>query len=180
MHILSNLFFRVVPISKTRDMHNIDLFVYFPILDVNERIPNYMDQVSQITNEQNDQKKMFSATPLEITKIMIEIVFAITLCIAIYCLKRNQNSLEEKILKAVQLEHQNPTNFNQNEIQTVELLYSAAQSFHFAEKQKNDAVKSEKRIQKETLFTLLQKTLICPSHTFKPENDSNQIAINLD
>ena len=153
--------------------------MYFPILNVNETIPNYIEQGTHFTDEQNDQKKMFHKTPLEITKITIEIVFAVALCIAIFCLKRNQNSLEEKILKLVQPpEHQNPENINQNEIHTIELLYSAAQSFHFTEKKKNVAAKPENRIKKETLFTLLQKTPIYPSNTYTPKNGSKQIAIN--
>ena len=132
-----------------------------------------MDQVSELT--QNYEKDILGTTPLGIMRNTIEIVFCLILCLAIYRLKRNQTSLENKFLKISPPEHQNLEIPNQNEIQRIELLYSNAQSFVFTEKHKNFATKPESKVQKGALFTLLRKIPIYPSNTFEPRQDSNKI-----
>ena len=82
-------------------MHSIDLFVYFPILDLDQKIPNYLNQVFDFSDEQNKRNKVFDITHWEIITITIEIVFFIVLCIAIYCLKRNQNSVEQRLIEMI-------------------------------------------------------------------------------
>ena len=163
------LIFRVVPISKTRNMHDIDLFMYFPILDLDKKNPNLLDQVSELRT-QNYEMDILGTTPLGIMRNTIEIVFCLILCLAIYCLKRNQTSLENKLLKISPPEHQNLEIPSQNEIQRIELLYSNAQSFVFTEKHKNFATKPESKVQKGALFS------IYPSNTFEPRQDSNKIS----
>ena len=100
--------FRVVPISKTRNAHNIELFIYFPILNVDEKIPSFMEQISIVNDEEINRIQTFGAFSREITTHIIVIVFVAVLCIiilttwrAIYCLKTKQTIIELKLLKAL-------------------------------------------------------------------------------
>ena len=100
--------FRVVPISKTRNAHNIELFIYFPILNVDEKIPSFMEQIFLVNDEEIDRIQTFDTFSREITTYIIVIIFVAMLCIitlttwrAIYCLKTKQTIMELKLLKAL-------------------------------------------------------------------------------
>ena len=100
--------FRVVPISKTRNAHNIELFIYFPILNVDEKIPSFIEQIFLVNDEEIGRIQTFDTFSREITTYIIVIIFVAMLCIitlttwrAIYCLKTKQTILELKLLKAL-------------------------------------------------------------------------------
>ena len=76
--------FRVVPISKTRNAHNIELFIYFPILNVDEKIPSFMEQIFLVNDEEIDRIQTFGTISREITTSIIVIVFVAVLCIIIF------------------------------------------------------------------------------------------------
>ena len=100
--------FRVVPISKTRNAHNIEVFIYFPILNMDEKIPSFMEQISIVNDEETDRIKVFDTFSREITTYIIVIAFVVVLCIitattwrALYCLKIKQTLMEQRLLNLV-------------------------------------------------------------------------------
>ena len=116
------LFFRVVPVSKTRNTSHISLFVYYPILNLDQKILNYTDQISVIKEEENNRKEMFDATTMDINAntvlIILIAVSCITisaLCVEIHCLKRKQRSIELRLLEVV-CKHKNLKGIHQESV----------------------------------------------------------------
>ena len=82
--------------------------MYYPILNLDQKIPNYTDQISVIKEEKNNRKEMFDATTMKINAntvlIFVIAVLCITisaLCVEIYCLRKRQRSIELRLLEVV-------------------------------------------------------------------------------
>ena len=80
------LSFRVVPVSKTRNTSHISLFVYYPILNLDQKILNYTNQITVINEEENNRKETFDATTMDINANTVLIVLIAVLCITISAL----------------------------------------------------------------------------------------------
>ena len=82
--------------------------MYYPILNLDQKIPNYTDQISVIKEEKNNRKEMFDATTMEINANTVLIVLIsvlcitiLALCVEIRCLKKKQHSIELRLLEVV-------------------------------------------------------------------------------
>ena len=99
------LSFRVVPVSKTRNTSHISLFVYYPILNLDQKILNYTNQITVINEEENNRKETFDATTMDINAntvlIVVSCIAISALCVEIHCLKRKQHSIELRLLEVV-------------------------------------------------------------------------------
>ena len=74
--------------------------MYFPISNFDQVSPKYLYPVPDLTGKKDDKEGTLGTIPWQMRTLSI--IFGLAMCLAIYCLKRNQEVLEQQLLKTAQ------------------------------------------------------------------------------